>query len=396
LLKNPLADLPREVNVLVGAGFFVAVGFGIIVPAMPVFARSFGVSHAAIGLILSAFAITRFASGLIAGKLVDIFGERSIFAVGVFIVSFTVLMAGLAQNYSQLLFFRAAGGFGSSMFTVAASSVILSSVSDDKRAHAQSVYNGAFLLGAIAGPAIGGALATISLRAPFFTYSLTLFIAGTIGFFFLTSAHLQARNENEGSLEVTRIRDALSIKAYRYVLVISFVSTWILLGLRSSILPLFVTEKLGSSAAVVGYGFTLSAIFQGILILRAGRVSDDRGRRFALVLGSSLVLVGLFVMIFTVHVWMYLLSMSIIGLGGAFLSTTPASIVGDVIKGKGGQVIALFQMAADAGMMVGPIIVGFIADHFGYRSSFTFSTLVFTLGLILAIKLPETRRSHLG
>ena len=195
---------------------------------------------------------------------------------------------------------------------------------------------------------------------------------------------------------VTDSLNALSIKAYRYVLIISFVSTWILLGLRSSILPLFVTEKLGSSAAVVGYGFTLSAIFQGILILRAGRVSDERGRRFALILGSSLVLVGLFVMIFTVHIWMYLLSMSIIGLGGAFLSTTPASIVGDVIRGKSGQVIALFQMAADAGMMVGPIIVGFIVDHFGYRSSFTFSTVVFTFGLVLAIKLPETRRSHLG
>ena len=61
--QSPLRDLPREVSVLVVASFFVAVGFGIMVPAIPLFARSFGVSNAAVGLIISLFAFTRFASG---------------------------------------------------------------------------------------------------------------------------------------------------------------------------------------------------------------------------------------------------------------------------------------------------------------------------------------------
>jgi MFS family permease len=396
LFKNPLGDLPREVSVLVGASFFVAVGFGIVLPAIPMFARSFGVSHAAVGLIVSAFAVTRFSSGLISGKLVDIFGERAVFAVGVFLVSISVFLAGLAANYPQLLIFRAAGGVGSSMFSVAAGSVILRSVRDDQRAHAQSVYNGAFLLGAIAGPAIGGALATISLRAPFFVYSFTLLISGTIAFFFFTSAHLQVRSSKENKQEITTLRDAFKLKPYRYALIISFVASWVLFGLRSSILPLFVTENLKSTAAVVGLGFTLSAIFQGAILLKAGRISDSRGRRYASVLGSTIVLIGTLVMVFTIHPWMFLLSMSIIGLGGAFLSTTPASIVGDVIKGTGGQVIGLFQMAGDAGMIVGPIIVGFVADHYGFRSAFGISALVFSIALILAIKLPETRKSHLG
>ena len=381
---------------LVGASFFVAVGFGIVVPAIPMFARSFGVSHAAVGLIVSAFAVTRFSSGLISGKLVDIFGERSVFAVGVLIVSLSVLLAGLAVNYPQLLIFRAAGGIGSSMFSVAAGSVILRSVRDDQRAHAQSVYNGAFLLGAIAGPAIGGALTTISLRAPFFVYSFTLLISGTIAFFFFTSAHLQSRDSKANNQEVTTLRDAFALKPYRYALIISFVASWVLFGLRSSILPLFVTEALKSTATIVGIGFTLSALFQGAILLKAGRLSDSHGRRYASILGSIIVLIGSLVMVFTIHPWMYLLSMSIIGLGAAFLSTTPASIVGDVIKGTGGQVIGLFQMAGDAGMIVGPIIVGFIADHYGYRSAFAISALVFSSALILAIKLPETRKSHLG
>ena len=120
-LQSPLRDLPREVSVLVVASFFVAVGFGIIVPAIPLFARSFGVSNAAVGLIISLFAFARFASGLVSGKLVDKFGERAVFAVGVLLVSVSVGLSGLAQSYNQLLFFRAAGGLGSSMFSVAAS-----------------------------------------------------------------------------------------------------------------------------------------------------------------------------------------------------------------------------------------------------------------------------------
>jgi predicted MFS family arabinose efflux permease len=65
LITSPFKGLPREVSILIGASFFVAVGFGIVMPASPVFAKSFGVNNAAIGLMVSAFAITRFASGLI-------------------------------------------------------------------------------------------------------------------------------------------------------------------------------------------------------------------------------------------------------------------------------------------------------------------------------------------
>ncbi|CAB4642091.1 unannotated protein [freshwater metagenome] len=393
-LQSPLRDLPREVSVLVVASFFVAVGFGIIVPAIPLFARSFGVSNAAVGLIISLFALSRFASGLFSGKLVDKFGERTVFAVGVAFVALSVGACGIAQSYNQLLFFRAAGGLGSSMFSVAASSVILRSVSDAQRGHAQSVYNGSFLLGAIAGPAIGGALAAISLRAPFFVYAIALSISGTVAFIFFTSEHLQAPKKSEGKKAVMSLKDALALKGYRYALVITFVASWVIFGVRTSILPLFITEQLKSTAAVVGWGFTISAVIQGTLILRAGRISDERGRRFILIIGTTIAFVGIIIMTATLNPLMFFISMAIIGLGNAFLASAPATIVGDLIEGKGGQVIALFQMAGDAGMIVGPVVVGFVADHYGYRAAFGLSGLVFCIAIVLSIKMPETRKSR--
>ena len=393
-MQSPFKDLPREIKILTLASFFVAVGFGIVLPAIPVFARTFGVNNTAIGLIVSTFAITRFASGLISGKLVDRFGERVVFSSGVGMVAIFVLLAGLSQSYGQLLFFRAAGGLGSSMFTVAAGSVIMRAVDDNNRARAFSIYNGAFLVGGISGPAIGGLLSLISLRAPFFAYSITLTISGLIALFFLKGINLNRGEDGEELAQRTSIAQALSLKPYRIALVISFIGNWVLFGVRSSILPIFVIETLRSTPAVVGYGFTLSALMQGLLLLRAGKISDTRGRKYAAVSGSFIALLGLIVLIFTNSIWMYFLSMAFIGLGGAFLAITPSSIVGDVIKGKSGQVIGLFQMAGDAGMMVGPIVLGWFADTFSYQAAFISTAVIFLVSVILSFRLPETRKSH--
>ena len=390
-MQSPFKGLPRELSILVAASFFVAVGFGIVLPAIPVFAKSFGVNNAAIGLMVSAFAITRFASGLISGTLVDKFGERAVFSSGVFMVALFTFLAGLSQSYEQLLFFRAAGGLGSSMFSVAAGSVIMRSVDDANRGRAQSVYQGSFLLGGIAGPAIGGLLSVISLRAPFFVYSGMLICSGTVAHFFLKGDKIGKVDKSVDTSDHTTVREALTMKPYRIALVLAFIGSWVFFGLRASILPIFVTEELNSTTAVVGYGLALSAVIQGLILLRAGRYSDEKGRRAASIIGAQVVLLGVLLLTFSVNVWMYLLAMAVLGFGGAFISITPASIVGDVIKGKGGKVIAIFQMAGDAGMMVGPIIIGAVSDFFSYRAAFGMSAAIFVIALVLVYQIPETR-----
>lgn len=391
-LKSPVAGFPREVQVVIIASFFVALGFGIVFPAIPVFAKSFGVNNTAVGLVVSAFAFARFSSGMISGKFVDRFGERNVYSFGVFMVAFFTVLAGLAQNYPQLIFFRSAGGLGSSMFSVASSSLIFRATDDEHRARALSVFQGSFLIGGITGPAIGGALATISLRAPFFAYAFMLAISGTIGYIYLGRAQSAKSGSKENVQEPISLREAMQIPAYRIALILSFISAWALFGMRSSILPLFVTENLNSTAAVVGYGFALAALFQGSLLLKAGRVSDEHGRKRVVMLGGYIVMVGILGLTFSIHIWMFLVSMSILGIGGAFLATAPGSIVGDVIKGKGGKVIGIFQMSGDAGMIVGPIVVGAISDLYSFRAAFGATAVIFSIVLIMGSRLPETRK----
>ena len=184
--------LPTAVYITTAVGFFVAVGYGLIVPAIPLFAKSFGVNNTAIGLIVSTFAFARFSTGFAVGKVVEKFGERLTLGIGLFLVAISTLLAGLSQSYWQLLIFRSAGGIGSMCFSVSANAILMRVVSSDLRGRAQATYNSGFLIGGMAGPAFGGLFTAISLRVPFFVYAVTLTIAGAVGLIYLNEKHYQS------------------------------------------------------------------------------------------------------------------------------------------------------------------------------------------------------------
>jgi len=394
--RSPFQGLPREVSILTSISFLVAIGFGVIIPAIPIFAKSFNVSNTLIGLVISSFAIMRFVSGLFSGKLVDRFGERIVLGFGLFLVALFTLVAGLAQSYSQLLLFRSAGGLGSSMFTIAAGALLLRVVGDSQRGRAQSLYNGGFIAGGVAGPAFGGALLAISPRAPFFIYSGLLVIAGIFAFTFLHEKRLgKSATPQDVSTQVMTIKEALQLRAYLYSLFLAFLGTWVFFGMRSSILPLFAIEDIGVTTSIVGISFTLALISQGLVMVRAGKYSDKNGRKPVILVGFIITLLSLFLLTISTNVVMYLIAMLILGLGAGF-ATAAGAIVGDVIKGKSGKVYALWQMAGDAGMMVGPLVLGLIADLFSYRSAMLVSAIVFSLALFIAIRIPETNSARLG
>ncbi|MFM7146863.1 MAG: MFS transporter, partial [Actinomycetales bacterium] len=137
-----IRDLPREVAILVAIAFCVALGFGIVAPVIPVFARTFDVSIFEASAVISVFALMRFVTAPLAGAMVNRSGERLILASGLGIVAASSAAAGLSQSFVQLLIFRGIGGLGSSMFTVSAMAVLLRVVSADQRGRAASLYQG--------------------------------------------------------------------------------------------------------------------------------------------------------------------------------------------------------------------------------------------------------------
>lgn len=407
LRRTPLlADLPREVAVLATIAFFVALGFGILIPSLPIFASTFGVNAFQAGMVISVFALVRFITSPLAGGMVNRFGERLVLSSGLFIVAVSSLAAGFSQTYGQLLVLRGAGGLGSSMFTVSAMALLLRVVSSQQRGRASSAFQGGFLFGGVAGPAVGGLVVAWSIRAPFFVYAATLLVATAVSMIFLSRVRLhdleeQVSGGKAGKLE--ELRAALKDKAYQAAIGSNLITGFVIFGLRSSVVPLFVIEGLQRGASLSGIGFLAAAGVQAVFLLPAGRLADTRGRRPALLFGTIATAVGMGILALSdfaantlgtaglAGVILFLLAMAVQGFGGAFMGSAPAALVGDIMGGrKGGVVIATFQMMSDVGAIVGPLIAGLLVDAFDYDWAFLVGAGLALIPIVLVLRMRET------
>jgi MFS transporter, DHA1 family, multidrug resistance protein len=405
--RTPLLHgLPREVAVLSSVAFCVALGFGILAPALPVFAREFGVTALEASAVISVFALVRFLTSPLSGALVDRLGERSVMATGLLIVAASSFAAGLSQTYVQLLVLRGVGGLGSSMFTVSAMALLLRVVDTDQRGRAAGAFQGGFLLGGVAGPAVGGLVVAWSIRAPFFVYAVTLVGAAAVALGFMARSRLREREELVSHGDANRLeqlRTALRDRAYQAALGVNLVTGFVAFGLRSAAVPLFVTEGLVRGASLTGIGFLVSAGCQAVLLLPAGRMADTQGRRKALLIGTLGTTVGMTVLTLSdvaANGWgtaavggmvLFLLAMAVQGVAAAFLGSAPAAVVGDIMGGrKGGIVVATFQMMSDVGAITGPLVAGVLIDALDFDWAFAAGAVLSLLAVTLVVLMPET------
>lgn len=386
-LRSTLGDLPTEVRALVVVAFMVALGYGIVAPAIPLFARQFGVGKAAAGAVISAFALMRLVTAPFVGRLVNGFGERVMLATGIGVVAVSSLLAGFAQVYWQLLVLRGIGGVGSIMFSVSAASILIRVTPSHLRGRAQGAWAGSFLLGMIAGPAVG-TVATFSLRAPFFLYAGTLVVAGMLALGTLRHSEFATRQADRGA--ALSLRAALRNRAYVAVLVASFAGDWAVVGARTAIVPQFVTDRLHAGAGWVYAAFLVVSIVSGALLLPFGRIADTRGRRPVIITGLLIGAVGFILLPSVPTLVGMLVAMALLGVAGAADSVAPGAVMGDVVGGRGGTVVAFFQMAGDLGVVIGPIAAGWIADAHGYPATFLVSAAVSAVPVALVAAAPET------
>jgi DHA1 family multidrug resistance protein-like MFS transporter len=397
LTWGPLRGVPVEVGVLSAVAFCVAAGFGIVAPAIPVFARSFGVSRTAAAAVVSAFALMRLVSALGCGRLVNRVGERLVLGTGIAIVAVSSALAGLAANYGQLLALRAAGGVGSAMFTVSASSLLLSVTTSSQRGRSMGVFSGGFLLGGIAGPGVGGLVTGWSLRAPFFLYAATLAAAGAVGLALLPRRQRHRPHEEQPRSLLT-LGAAIRIPAFRAAAIANLADSWAALGVRAAIVPLLVVEVLHKSPIWTGIGFTIFTAANILTLVIGGRITDRRGRRPVLLIGCLGSGAGVALLALPASLPLYIVAMAVFGLGSGLLDVAPGAMLGDVAGGRGGTVVAGYQMAGDTGSLAGPLVAGFLTDTAGFSAAFGVTAGVLVLAALVAARAPETLQldSHPG
>lgn len=388
--------VPVEIKVLVAAAFVIAVGFGLITPVLPQFAQSFDVGVTAASVIVSAFAFFRLLFAPAGGALVTRLGERPVYIIGLVIVALSTGASAFAQSYWQLLVFRSLGGIGSTMFTVSAMALLVRMAPPLIRGRVSSMYGSAFLIGGVIGPVIGGALGELGMRVPFVVYGVALLIAAAFVAIMLRGTPLRADGAH-AALSPMTVREALQDSAYRSAMVSAFANGWTNFGVRVAILPLFAVAVVGETWAAA-VALAVGAAATAITLQLSGRVADTLGRRRPILVGLALSAVGMGTMGLAGSLAAILALTAVLSAGAGLLNPAQQATVADVVGNgrSGGKVLAAFQMCQDAGGIGGPVVIGAVADLWGWQWAFALSGLVSALAIIPWLRARETLVAHSG
>jgi MFS transporter, DHA1 family, multidrug resistance protein len=379
--------LGRDVIVLGIVAFFVMVGFGVVVPVLPVFVRSFGVGYLEIGAVVSAFALMRLVSSPFCGWLINRGGERTVLAIGIGIVAISSALVGVAQNYPQVLILRGAGGIGSAMFSVSAMTLLLGSTAPAIRGRAVGFYQGGFLIGGMAGPALGGVLAIVSLRAPFFFYAGTLAIAGLIAVFLLKPRAIETTDA--AASPAIPFREVLHDRRYRAACLANFAQGWAALGVRTALVPVLIVEALHYTPTWTGIAFAIAAVAQTLALGPAGTFVDKVGRKPAIIGAFSVGALALFAVPFAPNMLLLIALLCVYGIAAAFMGTAPAASVGDAAGARSGTPVAIFSMFSDFGAIVGPLVAGWLVDVWSFSAAFGLAAALMLVASAYALRMPR-------
>ena len=400
----PGPRIPREIWVLIGAAFIIAVGFGLITPVLPQFARSFDVGVTGASIVVSAFAFFRLVFAPVGGRLVTLLGERPVYLAGLVIVAVSTGVTAFAQSYEQLIVFRSLGGIGSTMFTVSSAALIIRLAPPTIRGRVSSVFASAFLLGGVVGPLIGGLLGGFGLRVPFIVYAIALLIAAAVVATFLSGARLEEMRA-ASTVPAMTFREALRDSAFRSALVSGMANGWSNFGVRMAIIPLFVaavvmgTAQESRSAQLAGFAIATFAAGNALALTFSGRLADSVGRKPPAMAGLLVSGLATVVLGFVGSIWLILVLCLVAGAGAGILNPAQQATIADVVGNErsGGGVLAGFQMATDLGTILGPVLVGVLIDRWGYAQGFAVTGVVLLLAALAWLPAREslpTRPAH--
>jgi MFS family permease len=389
--KEAKPKLPSDVWVLITANAVIALGYGVVSPVLPQYARNFGVSISAATFVITAFSLMRLVFAPASGLFVQKVGERRIYLSGLLIVALSTGVCAFAQTYWQLLLFRSLGGFGSAMFTVSSFGLMIRISPPDARGRVSGLFSSAFLIGSVGGPLLGSLTAGLGLSAPFAIYGVALLVAAGVVFVRLRHSSLAAPAE-ETEPAVT-VRLALGNRAYRSALFSNFATGWSVFGLRIALVPLVVTEVLHRGPRVAGLALATFAVGNIGAAIPSGYLSDRVGRRALLIAGLTASGVATLLVGLASSLTLFLAAAFVAGAASGMFTSPQQAAVADIIgtKARGGTAVATYQMMADFGAIVGSLAVGEIAQHLSFGTAFVLSGVILLVAAVGWVLAPETR-----
>ena len=382
--------------------------WSMIVPAIPVLAKSFGISAGTAAQIITALALGRFAGLPVSGVVLDRLGTRSALIAGPALSCIAGLLAAGMPWFSLILALVFLMGIAESVWVIAREVAGIDLARPDQRGRVLSGFHGINYLGFALGPLFGGMLAeTTGFRAIFVAYAGCAALSVLIGLSVQDSRSSYESLSTLKPIKGWRLSSALDrlrglrdlfhqiqpdLRATYAVLVFATFTSFVHRVTTQSIVPLYASSELNLTPKEVGLLFSISGFTVFAMILPAGFVIDKIGRKWATVPSTGIPALAFLLIPFSENFLQLAVLLAFLGISNGLSLGSLATSTFDVVPANArGRLQAARRTMAEIGGVGAPLIGGILADRFGPGVPFlAYAPLLVLSAVLLATMGRET------
>ncbi|GKU80464.1 MFS transporter [Paenibacillus sp. L3-i20] len=370
--------------------FIAMLGIGLIIPVLPEFLREFNAGGKTAGYLIAAFGITQFICSPIAGDLSDKYGRKIMIVLGLTLFTISNTVFALADHVSWLYLSRFIGGVGAAAMIPSMLAYVADITTEENRGKGLGMLGAAMSLGFVVGPGIGGFLAELGLRAPFYVSAAVGALAAIGSLLFVPESlslelRMAARNKKEKRENIVK-QFAKSFKAsYFVLLVLIFTLTFGLINFEV-IFPLFVDEKFGYTIQQIAIVITIGALAGTIIqALYIGKLINKFGEQklinWTLLLSSVTLLLmlvsGNFIYVMILTTFFFTLT--------AIMRPAINTLLSKSAGNEQGFVAGMNNAYMSLGNIFGPAVAGILFDV-NINAPYVLGAVVLAGSLFLSMK----------
>ena len=415
---------PWLVLVVLTSGFFmILLDTTIVNVAIPAMSAGLNTTLDQILWVLNAYILVYAVLLITAGRLGDLYGQRNLFAIGLFIFTVASALCGLSQNAGELIAARVLQGIGGAILTPQTLSIITTLFPPERRGAAFGVWGGVAGLATIAGPTVGGAIVTyISWQWIFFVnvpigiaaliatfaiipdirpgrrhgWDIMGVVLATAGLFAVVFGLIEGQRFNWGEIGSYGITIPeviiggvlllavfivwerfqaeplmpLSLFRNRNFAVANWIAAAISFGMLSLFLPIviYLQSVRGFSALTAGLTFAPMSLMSMVVAPFAGRFADKVGGKYILLAGISLFTIGFGLVTYVAgpdSTWLTFLAPAIIAGAGMGMTFAPMTTVAmrNISPQMSGAASGILNTTRQLGAAVGSAVVGALLQN---------------------------------
>ena len=374
--------------------FLIFTGVGLVIPVMPLLMEDMHFNGAIMGMMLSVFSITQLLASPIMGYLSDKIGRKKMIVLGMSLFAISEFIFGLADDKYIFYLSRGLGGVAAALLMPAVTAFVADMTTVEQRPKAMGYVSAAISGGFIIGPGIGGVLASLGHRVPFFVAGMIAIIGSLLTQSILIEPHhdIQSKKSTQNTNAKEIVREFLTKPGVLFIFIIIFISSF---GLQAfeSIYTIMTTIIFGFNPAQIAVIITVSGIlalfFQLFLFDHIIRKISEIGLIQITFFVSAIFI---FIIAFTKNSTIFVIATFVVFLAFDLFRPAVTTYLSKIAGENQGTINGLNSTFTSFGNIIGPVASGALFDlnqHFPYYIS---ASILFITGILsLFIRKSQSR-----